>query len=127
MTLVDGGPVLYPLVAPIAYTGDRLNPRVALSQPEGAHLQASVNVEIESPIDGTGNLLMNAGLGAAGTLDGDAIDARTRRLIALEQAKGGALIPTLRRVVPLFDDGAHDDGAMERQCLRQSIGRTHDS
>lgn len=113
MTLVDGGPQFYRLPQRPLYTGDVVNPRVALSPPEGAHMHATVTAEIESPLDGPGNVLTAAGPGTPGIRDGDPMDARAQRLIDLEQAKGAPLFETARRVVPLFDDGAHDDGAME--------------
>lgn len=113
MAQVDGGPVFYPLPQPVLYTGDVINPRVALSPPHGAHMHASVAVEIDSPLTGTGNILQGTGLGAPGAIDGDPVDARIKKLIDLEQASSAPLILTSKRVVPLFDDGAHDDGAME--------------
>ena len=46
-------------------------------------------------------------------LDGDQLDSRTATLIALEQARGHPLIPTSLQTFELFDDEAHDDGALE--------------
>ena len=112
-TLVEGGPVLNSIVQRLVYTGDIINPLVGLSPPHGHHLHATVMVNIESPDQGVGNILTAEGLGAAGTVDGDAIDQRTQKLIDLENASAGPLIPTSNSTVQLFDDGAHDDGAME--------------
>ncbi len=112
-TLVEGGPYLRPLPMPPVYTGDILNPKVVLRYPSGEHFPANVTLEIESPTEGTGNILAKEKLGAAGSIDGDATDARTSKLMALENAKGSALISTTSRTITLFDDGEHDDEAIE--------------
>jgi von Willebrand factor type A domain/Trypsin-like peptidase domain len=112
-TLVEGGPVLVPQVQGLVYTGDIVNPLVGLSPPHGHHLHATVMVDIESPNQGVGNILTATGLAGTGIIDGDAIDQRTKKLIDLENASPGPLITTSKSTVPLFDDGAHDDGAME--------------
>ncbi|MGH9719594.1 MAG: hypothetical protein ACRD8O_05240, partial [Bryobacteraceae bacterium] len=112
-TLVDGGPVMQPFRMPPLYTGDVLNPKVILREPSGHHFDATVTVDIESPTEGTGNILTKQGLGAPGYVGGDQVDARANRLIALEQAKGSELIGAAKRTVSLFDDGGHDDEAIE--------------
>ncbi len=113
-TLADGGPYLRPLPQPPLYTGDAVNPRVLLREPGGGRVHgATVTIEMEAPQDGTGNLLTKQKLGPAGSLAGDALEARANTLIQLEQAKGAPLIATGKSTVPLFDDGDHGDGAME--------------
>lgn len=112
-TLADGGPYLRPLPLPALYTGDPVNPGVELWIPAGGNPGGAVTVEVEAPMEGTGNLLAKHKLGPPGVLDGDALDARANTLIQLEQAQGAELIPSATRVIPLFDDGRHDDGGTE--------------
>jgi V8-like Glu-specific endopeptidase len=111
-----GGPVMRPLQPRRRYyTGDVLNPQVVLRYPDGyeAH-DAKVTVEIESPANGTGNVLTQAGLGEAIVIGGDQLDRRSSTLIGMEQAHGGTLIPTSSNVYPLYDDGDRDgDYALE--------------
>lgn len=115
-TVVDGGPYMKPLnPGRRYYTGDMLNPQVVLRYPAGFGVeQGNVTMEIESPTDGTGNILTSAGLRPPQIIGGDQLDARASTLIQLEQEKGGTLIPTTRQIFPLFDDGERDgDGALE--------------
>lgn len=116
-TLVDGGPHLRPFPQPPLYTGDVVNPLVELWIPDGGNAHGTVSVEVQLPTNGTGNLLTQKKLGAGGVLDGDALDARTQTLIQLEQAQGSALIGTSTRVIPLFDDGKHEDGGLEEDGI----------
>lgn len=114
-TVVDGGPKLR-LANPGEqdyYTGDTINPAVVLRRPDGGWVDADVTVEVTSPEEGTGNLLVEADLGDADTVDGDRLDARTSTLRHLEEERSGTLVPTTERIIPLYDDGEHDDGAME--------------
>ncbi len=112
-TLVDGGPYMRPVEQPPLYTGDVINPKVMLRYPNGSHMEADVTVEVETPLDGTGNILVKAKMGAPGSVGGDTLDARANTLIALESAKGAPLIATSDREFALYDDGVHDDGAIE--------------
>jgi hypothetical protein len=115
-TVVDGGPYLKPLdPGRRYYTGDALNPQVVLRYPAGFGVEhGEVTLEIESPTEGTGNLLTTAGLRPPQVIGGDALDARAGTLIQLEQEHGGTLIGTTTQNVPLFDDGDRDgDFALE--------------
>jgi V8-like Glu-specific endopeptidase len=116
-TLVEGGPYLRPAGQPPIYTGDTINPRVILREPSGRHPDAVVTVEIESPLAGTGNILTAEKPGGPGQLDGDQIDSRTNKLMALEAAEGAPLVAVTNRTFPLYDDGAHDDGAIEEDGI----------
>src|SRR5687768_6441145 len=111
-----GGPIMRPLrPSRRYYTGDVINPQVLLRYPDGyeAH-DAHVTVEIESPGNGTGNLLTGTGLGEPMMIDGDQLDRRTATLIRMEQAQGGTLVSTSTSVYPLYDDGDRDgDYALE--------------
>ena len=111
-----GGPVMSPVLARARYyTGDLINPQVVLRYPEGYQVHdAKVTVEIESPMNGTGNILSTAGVGAAAAAGDEQLDARTSTLIQLEQERGGTLIATASTTYPLFDDGVRDgDDALE--------------
>ena len=111
-----GGPIMKPLDPRRRYyTGDAINPQVVLRYPAGYQVpDANVTVEIESPVNGTGNVLTDTGLGAATVVGGDQLDARSSTLIQLEQAQGGTLIGTATNIYPLFDDGVRDgDDALE--------------
>jgi hypothetical protein len=112
---VDGGPYFRPAEMRRLYTGDTVNPRVILRDHNGFAMEhADVSVDIKRPNDGTGNILTQSGLQAAGNIGGDFIDARTNTLLALEQASGGTLITTTTETIPLFDDGELDgDGTLE--------------
>jgi hypothetical protein len=113
-TMVEGGPHLRALELPPTYTGDTVNPRVALLQPGGGHPpSATVTVTIDAPTEGTGNLLTSSGLGAPGVVDGDVLDPRSNTLIQMELAKGTELVPTSETSVTLYDDGEHEDGGLE--------------
>ncbi len=113
---VTGGPFFRP-VAPARryYTGDTINPQVVLRYPSGLRVpEAKITVEVESPQQGTGNILTASGLGPATVVDGDQLDARAGTLIAMEQAKGKPLVTTAKQTFELFDDGRLDGiGAME--------------
>ena len=102
-----------PVDQPPIYTGDLINPKAVLREPSGRHMDADVTVEIESPLNGTGNILTTEKLGGPGQVSGDQVDSRTNKLMALEAVKGAPLIPVTTRTVKLYDDGEHDDGAIE--------------
>jgi len=62
-SVIDGGPYLRPFgTRRRYYTGDTINPLVELRDPSGRHLEAKVTLEVESPRDGTGNVLSTSGL-----------------------------------------------------------------
>lgn len=111
--LVDGGPALSPILQPLIYTGDVINPKVFLRRPHGGRVNGTITVEIVAPTNGTGNILMGNSLVAPASPGGDSLDQRTSTLIALEQAHGSPLVPLAPSTVTLFDDGAHGDGGLE--------------
>jgi hypothetical protein len=113
-SVIDGGPYLRPFSSRSRYyTGDTINPLVELRHPSGEHVHAKVTMEVEVPGDGTGNILTGSGLRESRDVNGDALDARSSTLTALEDERGGPLVASTTRSFELFDDGEHEDGAME--------------
>jgi hypothetical protein len=114
VTVIDGGPRLLPVSLPRLYTGDTLAPMVTLRDSKGRIYRANIELEIERPAQGTGNLLAKSGLKPAQKIDGDQLDARVSSLLQLEAATEGPLIPTTTLNLTLRDDGVNDEGALER-------------
>jgi hypothetical protein len=115
LVVCAGGPKLVPLVARRrVYTGDPIDPLVALhygnrTTPHGAEVELTVQV----PGVALGQLATEARPHPPVT-SGDAVDAFHATLQAIARRAGGVLpVPTSTIKVPLYDDGAHDDGAME--------------
>jgi len=106
-TVVDGGPVMRPPETRHYYTGDAIEPRVSLRWADGERVDATVTVDVEAPGDGAGNILAREGLRPARVVGGETLDARASALLDLEEARGGALIPSQTRTFPLFDDDTH--------------------
>lgn len=113
--VVKGGPTLVRLnPGQRYYTGDKINPLVRLKNSDGTvPLNAKMKLTITAPTTGAGNLLTQAKLGSAITLDGDAIPARQSTLQTLEAASGKPAITYADQTIDLFDDTRHEDGAME--------------
>ena len=109
-----GGPKLVTLTPKRRhYTGDRFDPLVALHYPNRTFPPAKVVLHIERPDVALGQLTTNAGLRPP-VVVGDVLDAFHATLQDIARSAGGTLpIPTSKLQVPLYDDGMHDDGAME--------------
>jgi hypothetical protein len=110
-----GGPTLRYLGSPRRiYTGDTLHPRVALKYGNGAvPRNAEIRLFVSAPTIALGRLTTDAGLKPPVT-HGDAVDAFHATLQAVASDNGGVLpVGTTMNTLPMFDDGAHDDGAME--------------
>jgi hypothetical protein len=113
-SVIDGGPYLRPFSARRRYyTGDSINPLVQLRHPSGEHVDAKVTLEIDAPDDGTGNILTRSGLRQSRDVDGDVLDPRSSTLTALEEERGGPLVASTTHSFELYDDGEHEDGAIE--------------
>jgi hypothetical protein len=113
-TVIKGGPRLRAAAMPPLYTGDPLDPRVILRDPRGMRFPATMQLTVERPTDGTGNLLTASGLGPATVVAGDAVDARASTLIAMERTRGqGELVGRTTTTFPLFDDDDHGDRSLE--------------
>ena len=112
--LADGGPRLDAVTpARPLYTGDAVNPRVALLYADGTAPHADIEVTVEGPGVSLGRLVQEHGL-ATPRVDEEPVGAFTATLQDIAQSSGGEL-PIQRTSVaaPLFDDGVHDDGGME--------------
>jgi hypothetical protein len=72
-----------------------------------------MKLEVDVPGDSVGNVLARNGLRDPMTIGGDQLPAANSALIALDQAQGGALIPTTIQAFDMFDDETHEEGAME--------------
>jgi hypothetical protein len=115
LVVCSGGPKLVPLSTPRRlYTGDPIDPLVGLhygNRTTPHHAQVELTVEV--PGVALGQLTTDAGLHQP-MISADAVDAFHATLQAIARKAGGVLpVPTSTVRVPLFDDGLHDDGAME--------------
>ena len=114
IVICAGGPKLVSLTPRRRhYTGDAFDPLVALHYPDRTFPPAKIVLHIERPDVALGQLTTDAGLRPP-VVVGDALDAFHATLQAIARGAGGTLpVPTSRLQVPLYDDGMHDDGAME--------------
>ena len=113
--IVDGGPrlELMPLRRKY-YTGDTINPLVALRYRDGTHPHhAKVELEVSRPEASVGNILTRAGLGKPLTLDADTIPARQASLLALEAESGKPAVTHKEHTFQLSDSPAQTDGLFE--------------
>jgi hypothetical protein len=114
LVVCAGGPRLVQLGGPRrVYTGDPIDPLVALHFSNRTAPHADVELTIEAPTVALGQLVTQAGLRSPSPT-GDAVNAFHATLQAIARDSGGALpVSTSTIKVPLFDDGVHDDGAIE--------------
>ena len=115
LVVCAGGPKLVPLTPRKRhYTGDRLDPMVALHYGNASvPRNAQVRIHIESPTVALGQLVLQAGLNSP-TTGADPVSGFRATLQAVAGRNGGVLpVHPSTSMVPLFDDGAHNDGAME--------------
>jgi len=114
IVICDGGPKLsYLGGSRRIYTGDPMDALVGLHYPNGTTPEAQVRVEIHAPTVALGQLVVGAGLRAPIT-SADTVDAFHATLQSIAVQAGGILpVGTKKLQFPLFDDGFHNDGAME--------------
>jgi hypothetical protein len=112
--IADGGPVFAPLLPPRRlYTGDATKPTVSLRYSDGTAPHADVELSVEVPDGSLGELVGQHGL-AQPDPDAEPVDAFRATLQQLAAESGGELpLARATRTLELFDDAAHDDGAME--------------
>lgn len=113
--LASGGPSLTRMPESRRYyTGDAINPLVALKYSDGSHPHgASVRVTVTKPDGSVGNILTRARLGPPSTLDSDTIPARQATLLALEGASGSPVVNYIDSSFELFDDPLHGNNSFE--------------
>ncbi len=115
LVVCSGGPKLVPLVTRRRlYTGDPIDPLVGLHYGNGTTPHgAQVELTVEVPGIALGQLATEAGLQPP-MISADAVDAFHATLQAVARRAGGVLpVPTSTVHISLYDDGLHDDGAME--------------
>jgi len=115
LVVCSGGPKLNSLINRTrVYTGDPIDPLVGLHYPDRTTPHdAKVELTIVAPSIALGQLAMDAGLSSPVTM-GDTVDAFHATLQAVARRAGGVLpVGSSTITVPLFDDAAHGDGAME--------------
>jgi hypothetical protein len=114
LVVCSGGPKLVHLGGPRrVYTGDPVDSLVGLHYGNGTTPHAEVILEIRAPAVALGQLVADAGLQPPST-SADAVGGFYATLQSIARLSGGRLpVPTSTITVPLFDDGSHDDGAME--------------
>jgi hypothetical protein len=114
-----GGPRLVRWADPQRYyTGDQLNPLVALRYDgAGWPRHAEAKVTITAPQAGAGNILAKAKLGPAAVVDGDTIPPRQATLAALEKEAGAPLVSYAEQTVELSEESADTEGRFEEGAL----------
>jgi hypothetical protein len=114
LVVCSGGPKLVHLGGPRrVYTGDPIDSLVGLHFSNGTAPHAEVTMTVKAPAIALGQLVTDTGLQRPATA-GDAVGGFYATLQSIARRNGGMLpVPTSTITVPLFDDGDHDDGAME--------------
>jgi hypothetical protein len=113
--VADGGPSLHPFPVPgLILPGQPVTLKVGLHYPDGTTpTDAAVDVTVSGPAESMLDLVARHGLIAGGG-GADPVSDTTATLQALAAANGGTLpLANFEATYPLFDDGEHDDGAME--------------
>jgi hypothetical protein len=111
--IADGGARLEPLRETRRfYTGDTINPRVGLYYADRNFPEASIELTVSAPDESLGDLVTQIGLQPPPP-GADVVDARQYALQRLAQRRDDAPLRTRTETFPLFDDGQHDDGALE--------------
>jgi hypothetical protein len=114
LVISSGGPKLVYLGGPgRVYTGDHIDPLIGLHYSNGTSPKAQVELTVNAPTIALGKLVTDAGL-CPPAISADGVDAFYATLQSIAHQAGGVLpVPTSMLKFPLFDDGVHQDGAME--------------
>jgi len=100
------------------YTGDIINPKVALVKANGfAPHGGKVKLYVSKPANSLGDILSRSGLKQPSLENGDTLPARNFTLQQLEANDKTPVDIYNNEVFDLFDDGSHDDGAMEHDGI----------
>jgi V8-like Glu-specific endopeptidase len=113
--LAAGGPDLRPLLTQRSfYTGDRINPLVALTYRDGdIPANASVSATVTKPATAVGDVLTRAGLRPPQSVDGDTLPARPATLLALEQEATAPILAETEESFDLSDEPSATGGIFE--------------
>lgn len=96
------------------YTGDAISPLLRVRQADGSWPHdVDVELTVLGPDKGLGNILSDAGLGAAGVINGDEIPARQATLKSIETSGGGPAIHYAEQHFTLKDDPGNTRGSFE--------------
>lgn len=114
LVVSSGGPKLMYLGGPQhVYTGDYIDALVGIHYRNSTTPRADVELTVDVPTISIGKFVNDFGLQHPFPTD-DPVDAFYHTLQTIAHKFDGTLpIPTLTLNFPLFDDGIHDDGAME--------------
>ncbi|WP_025666980.1 VWA domain-containing protein [Aquimarina megaterium] len=96
------------------YTGNDYNPLVRLFYPNNiSPAHTKVKLEVKRPKQSLGNILKENGLKQNIQVSGDTVPPVYSTLAAIKNQNNGQLVDYETLNFELFDDGRHDDGAME--------------
>jgi len=117
--IAKGGPTLKRLSRKKRfYTGDVINPLVRLHYPNNTSPgHAHVKVTVTKPMESVGNILTENGLDEPTQNSGDTIPSIYATLDKLSTDANKRLITYEKETFDLYDDGAHEDGAMEEDGI----------
>ena len=118
LVVCSGGPKLTYLGGPRrVYTGDPVDSLVGLHYPNGTSPHADIKLIITAPEVALGELVTKTGILPPST-SADAVSGFYATLQAIARRNEGPLPVGSRTItVPLFDDGAHNDGAIEEDGI----------
>ena len=96
------------------YTGDNYNPLVLVRYDDGSWPEGmDVSMTTTRPGASVGTILSNAGLGAPGSIDADAVSARQATLQAIERATHSPIVQYQDAQFDLSDSAADNGGMFE--------------
>lgn len=100
------------------YTGDTVNPLTMIRYDDGGWPRdAQVKLTVTHPDRGTGNVLTAAGLGGAGSQDGDVLPARYATLQAIEANTGAPVVNYISSDFVLGSDSISTNGLFEESGI----------
>ena len=111
----SGGPkLLREPDAQYVYTGDDISPLIRVRHADGSWPEdVEIELTVQRPDAGVGNLVSEAGLATETPVDGDLIPARQTTLKAIEQSTGQPAVRYTEQTFVLKDDAANTRGSFE--------------
>ena len=111
----SGGPrLLREPEAQYVYTGDDISPLIRVRHADGSWPEdVEIELTVQRPDAGVGNLVSEAGLATETPVDGDLIPARQTTLKAIEQSTGQPAVRYIEQTFVLKDDAANTRGSFE--------------